>query len=88
MLFIKYLGYVEEAAWNLTCRLKNCSCNIAEILKGGGGVKPAAAKITGTVRFELTTSLGSTRFQDERHKPDSTKYPCILPFHFVIRQNI
>lgn len=30
---------------------------------------------TGTVRFELTTSLESTRFQDERHKPDSTKYP-------------
>jgi hypothetical protein len=29
---------------------------------------------TGIVRFELTTLL-STRFQDERHKPDSTKYP-------------
>ena len=30
-----------------------------------------------TVRFELTTYYLSTRFQDERHKPDSTKYPYI-----------
>ena len=30
---------------------------------------------TGTVRFELTTFIRSTRFQDERYKPDSTKYP-------------
>jgi hypothetical protein len=29
------------------------------------------------VRFELTT-LKSTRFQDERHKPDSTKYPIFI----------
>ena len=30
---------------------------------------------SGTVRFELTTFFRSARFQDECHKPDSTKYP-------------
>ena len=34
-----------------------------------------AAIGSGTVRFELTTFFGSARFQDECHKPDSTKYP-------------
>ena len=38
-------------------------------------------RITGTVRFELTTFIKSSRFQDERHKPDSTKYPNKLIFY-------
>lgn len=31
--------------------------------------------VTGAVRFELTTSKRSTRFQDEGNKPGSTKHP-------------
>ena len=34
--------------------------------------------ITGTVRFELTTLIRSTYFQDKGHKPDSAKYPLII----------
>ena len=39
---------------------------------------------TGTVRFELTTFFRSARFQDECHKPDSTKYPFFFCFSLNI----
>ena len=50
----------------------------AGVIKRAGRMDRWKAGGSGTVRFELTTLLKSTRFQDERHKPDSTKYPVIL----------
>lgn len=42
---------------------------------------------SGTVRFELTTFLRSTYFQDKRHKPDSTKCPLekIYKYIYIIK---
>ena len=57
-----------------------------EVAPACGGSKPGdnifiKIRTTGTVRFELTTFIKSSRFQDERHKPDSTKYPNELIFY-------
>ena len=43
---------------------------------------------SGTVRFELTTFFRSARFQDECHKPDSTKYPLLISHSLEFNKTI